>query len=126
MQVPNTPQEDLTPKERRDYTSISKDIKHFVHDELAAHEEREKKCIKGILDAFPDQDVEGHRVYHDNKIKAAKAEEECCRAAKSEVLKHGIAGIMAVLKWVLILAALGLAYKFGFGPAVAKVLGIGV
>lgn len=123
--MPNTSLEDATPRERRDYTSISKDIKHFVHDELAAHEEREKQWSKGILEAFPDQDVEGHRVYHENKIKAAKAEEEFWKAARSQVLRHGIAGIMAALKWVLVLTVLGLAYKFGFGPVVAKILGIG-
>jgi len=123
--VPNTPLDIAVAKERRDYTNISKDIKHFVHDELTAHEEREKTWIKGILEAFPDQDVEGHRHYHENKIKAAKAEEEFWKAAKSEVLKHGVAGILAVVKWALLLVVLGLAYKFGFGPVVAKVLGIG-
>lgn len=123
--MPHTASENESPVERRDYTKISQDIKHYVHDELEAHEAREKEWIKGILEAFPDQDVEGHRTYHENKIKAAKAEEEFWKAAKSEVLKHGIAGIMAALKWVIVLAALGLAYKFGFGPVVAKILGIG-
>ena len=123
--MPNTPMDNQAPNERRDYTSILKDIKHFVHDELAAHEEREKKWISEILEAFPDQDVEGHRNYHENEIKAAKAEEEFWRAAKSEVLKHGIAGIMAAVKWVLVLAVLGFAYKFGFGPVITKFMGIG-
>lgn len=111
--------------ERRDYSSISQDIKQFVHDELAAHEAREKAWIEALLMAFPNKDVQGHHDYHENKIKAAKAEEEFWKAAKSEVLKHGIAGIVAVLKWVLLLTLLGAAYKFGFGPIVAKILGIG-
>lgn len=113
------------PVERRDYSSISQDIKQFVHDELEAHEAREKEWIKGILEAFPDQDVEGHRTYHENKIKAAKAEEEFWKVAKSEVIKHGIAGLVAVLKWVIILAVLAAAYKVGLGPVVSKLFGVG-
>lgn len=112
-------------EERRDYSAISQDIKQFVHDELAAHEEREKAWIKGILDAFPNQDVDGHREYHENKIKAAKAEEEFWKVAKSEVIKHGIAGLIGVLKWVGILLAVGAAYKVGLGPIVAKLFGVG-
>lgn len=111
--------------ERRDYSNISTEIKNFVHDELQAHEAREHEWFQTVLRAFPDEDVEGHRTYHDNKIKAAKAEEEFWHAAKSEVLKQGIAGAIVVLKWVLILALLGLAYKLGFGPIVAKAMGVG-
>lgn len=110
--------------ERRDYSNISDEIRQFVHDEFEAHEAREKIWIEGVLDAFPNRDIAAHRTYHDSKIKAAKAEEEFWQAAKSEALKHGVAGAMAVLKWVLILAFLGLAYKVGLGPVVAKVFGI--
>lgn len=111
-------------QERRDYSHISAEIKQFVHDEFEAHEAREKVWRDEFLDAFPNRDIASHRTYHDSKIKAAKAEEEFWQAAKSEALKHGVAGAMAVLKWVFILAFLGLAYKVGLGPVVTKIFGI--
>lgn len=114
------------PTERRNYDSISQDIKQFVHDELEAHEAREKMWIESLYDAFPERDIHGHRDYHESKIKAAKAEAEFWHAAKNEALKHGVAGFFAVLKWVTILTVLGFAYKIGLGPLVAKLFGAGV
>lgn len=113
-----------TQEERRDYSKISADIKAFVHDELREHELREKEWIEGLLRGFPDGDLEGHRLYHEKKIQAAKAEAEFWNVAKSEALKNGISGIFSVLRWVTVLALLGLAYKLGFGPAVAKLFGV--
>lgn len=108
----------------------AKTLEQFEQDILLMfrqHEANEKKWIKELreemMTGFPNGDLEGHCEYHESKIKAARAEEEFWKAAKSEAMKHGVAGLFAVLKWVLILAALGFAYKFGFGPLVAKVLG---
>lgn len=113
-----------THEERRDYSKISADIKAFVHDELEDHERREKAWIENLLKGFPDGDIEGHRLYHEKKIQAAKAEAEFWDVAKSEALKNGISGIFSVLRWVAVLALLGLAYKLGFGPAVARLFGV--
>lgn len=107
-----------------DYSEISDDIKRFVREELAAHEKREQDFIESILDAFPGRDVKGHHDYHDSKIKAAKAEEEFWHTAKTVVIQQGIAGLFAVLKWVAVLTFLGLAFKFGYGPVVAKIFGV--
>jgi len=115
-----------THEDRRDYSRISADIKAFVHDELKEHEARERAWIESLFRAFPDGDLEGHRMYHERKIKAAVAEEEFWKTAKSEALKNGISGIFAALRWVVVLAILGLAYKYGFGPAAAKLFGVGI
>lgn len=113
-------------EERRDYSGISEDIKQFVREELVAHEQREQDFIESILDAFPGRDVKGHHDYHASKIKAAQAEEEFWKVAKMEFTKVGVSAIAGVVKVVLVLAVVGVAYKFGFGPAVAKALGVGL
>lgn len=93
------------------------------------HEEREREMTEELrrefFGAFPNGDLKGHCAYHNAKIKAAMAEEQFWLSAKSEALKHGISGLFAVLKWLAILALLGLAYKVGLGPAAAKILGVG-
>lgn len=83
------------------------------------------KIKEDMLKAFPDGDLEGHCSYHEQKIKAARAEEAFWQTARSEAIKHGVAGLMAVLKWVSILAIVGGAYKVGLGPAAAKLFGVG-
>ena len=92
------------------------------------HEEREREMSeelrKEFFNAFPNGDLDGHRQYHEAKIRAAQAEEAFWQAARSEALKQGMAGVFAGIKWVVILALVGLAYKFGFGPAVAKAFGV--
>mgnify|MGYP001767084073 CR=1 FL=1 len=112
-------------EERRDYSSISKEIKDFVRDELNAHEQREKEWLEGVLEAFPERDVKGHRDYHENKIKAAKAEEEFWKVAREEFTRVGVSAIAGVIKVVAVLAIVTVAYKFGLGPTVAKLLGVG-
>ena len=104
--------------------SIPEEVKLYIHEEFKSHEERERKWIEALYDAFPGGDVDGHREYHQSKIDAAKAEKEFWQAAKSEGLKQGMAGFFAVVKWVCILGILSIAYKFGFGPLVAKILGV--
>lgn len=93
-----------------------------------AHEAKERQWVleirAEILKAFPDGNLAGHCDYHELKNRAAQAEAEFWQTAKSEALKHGISGLFAVGKWVLILAALGLAYKIGLGPTAAKLFGV--
>lgn len=93
------------------------------------HETNEREWLKKLRDellaAFPNGDIEGHCDYHESKIRAAQAEEEFWKTAKSEAVKHGVAGLFATLRWVTILALLGFAYKVGIGPFAAKVLGVG-
>ena len=102
--------------------------RHEVEEIIAQHELVEKKNLQDQIDvvmrAFPNGDVDGHCNYHNAKIKAAQAEEQFWQSARSEALKHGVAGLFAVLKFVVILTMLGAAYKVGLGPAVAKLLGV--
>lgn len=113
--------------ERRIYSKTPEQLEDDIRQMFVDHETRERDWLEKlkaeVMRAFPDGDVDGHREYHTRKIVAAKAEEEFWKAARAEALKNGMAGIFAVLKWVAILAILGLAYKIGAGPAVAKLLG---
>lgn len=120
--------EEYVGPDRRAYRKTLEQVEaHFdlkIHD----HEEREMAQIRGLLDAmvmraFPDG-IEAHRSAHQAMIDAKKAEEAFWTTAKDVALKNGIAGIFAVVRWVLILAIVGLAFKLGFGPAVAKLLGV--
>ena len=92
------------------------------------HEEREREMSeelrKEFFAAFPNGDLLGHCNYHSAKIKAAQAEERFWESARTEALKHGVAGFFAVLKFILILGVVSLAYKFGVGPLFAKMLGV--
>lgn len=113
--------------ERRKYAKTTEQLEVDIRNMLKEHEEKQLKVIEGLrndlLGAFPDGDVEGHCTYHMNKIQAAKAEEEFWKTAKQEAIKNGVSGMFAVLKIVFGLALVGLAYKLGIGPAVAKMLG---
>ena len=101
------------------------DITRMIND----HEGRERAWITKVIDdlkteAFPSGDLTGHCGYHESKIRAAQAEAEFWKTAKEEAIKRGVGGIIAVLKTVLILSLLGLAYKIGLGPVVAKLFGV--
>lgn len=114
--------------ERRVHPKTLEQLEQDIIQMFRDHEDREREMIavlrREFLSGFPNGDLQGHCAYHGAKIKAAQAEEEFWKTARSEALKHGIAGSFAVLKWVAILAALGVAYQLGVGPAVAKVFGV--
>lgn len=84
-----------------------------VEDLFAKHEEREREMFDQILAAFPDG-PEKHREYHQKLINAAKAEEEFWHAARIELMKRGITGVLWVLGVVISLVAIGISAKFGF------------
>ena len=121
--------DEYTGPNRRVYSKTLEQLEVDIKQMLKDHEEREKAWINKLIDdlkteAFPDGNLTGHCDYHESKIRAAQAEEEFWHTAKSEALKHGISGLFAVGKWVLILSLLGLAYKVGLGPAAAKLFGV--
>ena len=120
--------EEYVGPDRRAYRKTLEQVEAHFDLKLHDHEEREMAQIRGLLDAmvmcaFPDG-IEAHRSAHQAMIDAKKAEEAFWTTAKDVALKNGIAGIFAVVRWVLILAIVGLAFKLGFGPAVAKLLGV--
>lgn len=123
--------EEYVGPDRRAYRKTLEQVEAHFDLKLHDHEDREMAQIRGLLDtmmsgvmqAFPDG-VEAHRSAHQAMIDAKKAEEAFWTTAKDVALKNGIAGIFAVARWVLILAIVGLAFKLGFGPAVAKLLGV--
>ena len=95
------------------YDTIPKEIKAYIHSEFVEHEAKEKEWVDRLMRAFPEQDLEAHRAYHEQRIKAARAEEEFWKTAKTELLRNGITALMAVIKWAIVLSAVGLAYKLG-------------
>lgn len=116
--------------DRREGHKTLVEIEQYIDDRFAEHEVKEQIWISQLqntfADAFPNGDLDGHRNYHQNRINAAKAEEEFWKTAKTEVVKHGVSAVFTVVKGISILAILGLAYKFGLGPAAAKFLGFTV
>jgi hypothetical protein len=100
-----------------------------LDEALAVHSLEERRYIDAVvanvLKAFPNEDVAGHREYHDRKIKAAIAEEEFWRTAKQEMIKAGVNGMLKVLWLALCLAALGLTVKFTMPDVFARtILGV--
>lgn len=121
--------DEYTGPNRRVYSKTLEQLEIDIKAMIKEHEECEKLWINQIIDdlkteAFPSGDLTGHCGYHESKIRAARAEEEFWHTAKAEAIKHGITGLFSVGKWILILAMVGLAYKVGLGPAVAKAFGV--
>lgn len=99
--------------DRRD-ESIAENIRHFVHAEFQAHEAREMLSIDKRLEAFKAEAfVDGpsqHKHAHQAMIDASKAQEKFWSDLGSDIAKKSIWGILQVL---VILAAAGIAAKFG-------------
>lgn len=71
------------------------------------------KMMNKFMEAFPDGDLSAHRQYHSSKIEAAKAEKEFWMAAKQELMRRGISGILHLIALIAILALVGFASKYG-------------
>lgn len=74
-----------------------------------------QNCVVTIKKAFPDGDIDGHRKYHEAKIRAAVAEEAFWTDLKLDVAKKGAWGVLLVL---IGLVMLGIGAKFGITPKV--------
>lgn len=120
--------DDYAGPNRRRYNKSIEEVEVDLRRMFEEHERKEKAWVEKLRDdflkAFPKQDLEGHCRAHEAQIKAKEAEEAFWQAAKSEAIKNGVAGLFAVLKIVAILAFVGLAFKLGVGPSVAKILGV--
>lgn len=114
--------------ERRQHSKSILELEQHIEDMIKAHEVRERIWMNQLKDelqaAFPNGDLAGHRVFHERRIEAAKAEEAFWKAAKEEGVKRGVGILFEAVKIVMILSLLGLAYKLGIGPAVAKFFGV--
>ncbi len=65
-------------------------------------------------DDVGDVDYEGHRRFHEEKVKALKAEEEFWQALKLEIVKKGVWSLLVILCGLVML---GLSVKLGIGFA---------
>lgn len=121
--------EQYTGPNRRVYSKTLEQLEIDIKQMIKDHEDRERLWINKLIndlksEAFPSGDLTGHCEYHESKIRAAQAEEEFWHTAKSEAIKHGVSGLFVVVKLMATLALLGMAWKLGFGPAMAKLLGV--
>ena len=69
-----------------------------------------KTCVASIKTAFPEGDVDGHRKYHEAKIRAAKAEEAFWSDLRLDLAKKGTWGLIVVIVGLIIM---GIGAKFG-------------
>lgn len=69
-----------------------------------------QQSVDLILSAFPEGDVDGHRRYHEAKIRAALAEEKFWLDLKAEAAKRGVFFVFTVLFGLILL---GLSVKLG-------------
>ena len=90
-------------EERRSLSSLEKKI-----DDIS-------DCVVAIKKAFPNGDIDGHRRYHDARIKAAVAEEAFWKDLKLDVAKKGAWGLITIIVGLIIL---GISTKLG---AVVKI-----
>lgn len=72
-----------------------------------------KTCVATIKLAFPEGDIEGHRKYHEAKIKAAVAEEAFWKDLKLDVAKKGAWSVFVILVGLVVL---GISTKLGVSP----------
>ena len=94
-------------EERREYSHIDRRF-----DEVMC----ELRKINGafVLDDMGATDFEGHRRYHEEKIRAAKAETEFWSELKLEVAKKGIWSMLVIICGLVVVgvsAKLGIASK---------------
>lgn len=69
-----------------------------------------KVCVASIKTAFPEGDIDGHRKYHEARIKAAVAEEAFWKDLKLDVAKKGAWGLLLI---IIGLVMVGIGAKFG-------------
>lgn len=119
---------DRRSEDRRNGAKSIAELEQYIDDRFAEHEVKEQLWISQLRNtfagAFPNGDMAGHRMFHERRIEAAKAEEAFWRAAKEEGVKRGVGILFEAIKIVMLLSLLGLAYKMGIGPAVAKFFGV--
>jgi hypothetical protein len=69
-----------------------------------------KTCVASIKLAFPEGDIDGHRKYHEAKIRAAVAEEAFWKDLKLDIAKKGAWGFIVIL---IGLVMIGISAKIG-------------
>lgn len=72
--------------------------------------------------AFPDGDFRRHHDYHEQKNKAAQAEEEFWKTAKTTLIQAGVNGFVRLVWIVILLIALGLTVRFSTPDVFTKML----
>jgi hypothetical protein len=72
-----------------------------------------KTCVASIKLAFPEGDIDGHRKYHEAKIRAAVAEEAFWKDMKLDIAKKGAWGLLVIIVGFVML---GIGAKFGITP----------
>lgn len=114
-----TPPQQIFVERRADNRNITlQDVKNVIHTALLEHEIREKDNVVTMIQALkeelvPEGETFQHREYHAKKINAAKAEEDFWVSAKKKVVENGITGLFGILKVLVYLGFISLAFKIG-------------
>ena len=92
--------------------------------EIHAAKEREhlREVIAELRSAFPNEDFRRHHDYHEQKNKAAQAEEEFWKTAKTTLIQAGVTGVIKLVWIICVLVMLGLTVKVAAPEAVTKFL----
>lgn len=85
------------------YETLSKALDHF----LSTHQEK----FQEVHGAFPNEDLQGHRKYHERLLQAADAETKFWNDLKLDLAKKGTWGILIILIGLIVT---GLSVKLGF------------
>jgi len=97
-----------------------------LDEALEIHSVKEREYLREVLAelkaAFPDGDFRRHHDYHEQKNKAAQAEEEFWKTAKTTLIQAGVTGVIRLV-WILcLLVMLGLTVKFALPESITKFL----
>lgn len=97
-----------------------------LEEALEIHSVEERAYLREVLAelkaAFPDGDFRRHHDYHEQKNKAAQAEEEFWKTAKTTLIQAGVTGVIRLV-WILcLLVMLGLTVKFALPESITKFL----
>ena len=92
--------------------------------EIHATKEREhlREVIAELKSAFPNGDFRKHHDYHEQKNKAAQAEEEFWKTAKTTLIQAGVSGVIKLVWIICVLVMLGLTVKVAAPEVVTKFL----
>lgn len=92
--------------------------------EIHAAKEREHlhEVVAELRAAFPNGDFRRHHDYHEQKNKAAQAEEEFWKTAKTTLIQAGVNGVIKLVWIICVLVMLGLTVKFALPEPFSKFL----
>ena len=72
---------------------------------LEDHINDEADALRKFIDAFPNNDPEGHRKFHEGQIEAARAQKAFWEDLKRDIAKKGLVGLIVIVTGLIITGA---------------------